>query len=223
MRTILPFVFLSAITTCVHAQAPFQSLLGASGSGTGSCAVPTSDGGYVIGATTTTNATGTSDALFIRIDNTGSLVWSRQWHGGLDDRPYDIAVQPNGEIWACGSSDPDSDGLEETFLLAMNGSGDVLWSRSIESLNRDVGFELTLTADGGAVVTNLAQPGGQSSVRFGLTRFDAAGNVTSSTGVRGPDNTYGGGVIDGQWRIALRGHDRTYGHRGLPHHPVPHR
>jgi hypothetical protein len=103
----------------------------------------TTDGGYIIGGTSTTRM------LLIKTDENGSADWIREY--GITGHSGGYSVQQTsdgGYIVAGFSYVPDN---YDFYLVRTNSVGDTLWTRTYGSFDYDVCFSVRETFDGGYI------------------------------------------------------------------------
>ncbi|MBP6697023.1 MAG: T9SS type A sorting domain-containing protein [Flavobacteriales bacterium] len=190
-RTIICGIAM-AIAARSMAQITFQRVLGGVSDDEGTCATLTSDGGYVIGGYT--NSPGSpGDAWFLKLDATGTVLWSRTFGDAGSEKAYDIKEHPNGQLWCTGSSDLNADGNQEAYLLIMDAAGFPISAQVFDPPGVAEGMNFVFTADGGAALTMFAQfPG----YKYGVVRLDQNGALLWKQNYATSIYTYGGGVVE---------------------------
>jgi uncharacterized delta-60 repeat protein/uncharacterized repeat protein (TIGR01451 family) len=155
------------------------------------------------------NTNGTLDGTF-----DGDGIAQAQTVGGLDDRLYDVALQPDGKIVAVGAElNPASDAIVSRWntdgtLDATFGTGGIV---KIDQGGIDGAFAVALQADG-----RIVTAGSSSNVtRFALSRLLTGGTLDTSFGTGGTVSTDLGGsdgaqalgvAIQGDGRIVASGY-----------------
>ncbi len=71
----------------------------------------------------------TMDALVIRCDTSGSVIWQKQYGGPFQDYATGVAID-NSHIVVCGVTSPDTSANTDVWLLKLDMNGDTLWTRS---------------------------------------------------------------------------------------------
>lgn len=125
----------------------------------------TSDGGYVIAATTFSNDGdaagnhGFEDFLIMRLDGNGNTVWKKLLGGRESDEVKDMVLAADGSIMLTGVTDsPDGDvsGLHgfssDVWVVKLGAAGNILWQKCFGGIELDYGTAITATADGGFIV-----------------------------------------------------------------------
>lgn len=129
-----------------------------SGSGaSGESIVPLSGGVVIAGSTegtvdydmTQLSAAGGDDALFLRLDDMGDVVWARHAGGAGDDRVRSIAIEGEQFVYVagelensfdlgCPEGEMTSGGMNDGFLVKLDVSdGSCVWSRHFSSDGTD--------------------------------------------------------------------------------------
>lgn len=86
-------------------------------------------GGNIVATGQSTGATGGADAVLLKFDPAGRLLWSRRWNGEHNsaDRGYRVAAGSDGGI-ALAANSVGASGFPELVLLGYSASGDSLWT-----------------------------------------------------------------------------------------------
>lgn len=171
--------------------------------------VTTSDGGWVLGGTSSSAADGNkseprvggSDFWLIKIDSLGRKEWERVLGGSGDDTLSDLLPIPGGGYYAIGISRSEPDGSktaprrgdDDLWCVRIDANGAPLWDRSFGNVGRQEPPVGIATADGGLFVGTASwfEPGGNKTVTgygnrdFWFVRLTSEGNLVSEW-------TYGG-------------------------------
>ncbi|MGG7469299.1 T9SS type A sorting domain-containing protein [Chryseobacterium arthrosphaerae] len=145
----------------------WQKSLGGSGEDVASSIQQTTDGGYILAGFSdsvngdVTGNHGKHDFWITKINANGSLVWQKSLGGSKSDKAYSIKQTPDGGYVATGysfSADGNvtdhhgTDTGHDYWVVRLNTSGDLMWSKSLGGTYGDTAFSLDLTPDGGYVV-----------------------------------------------------------------------
>ena len=87
----------------------------------------TSDGGYIIGATTQSFGAGGDDIWVIKTDASGNIVWQKTFGGTNQDHCNAILLIPSGEYVLIG--DWDLGGTSDLLVMKLDSEGNELWTR----------------------------------------------------------------------------------------------
>ncbi|MDB5166666.1 MAG: hypothetical protein JWM37_738 [Candidatus Saccharibacteria bacterium] len=134
----------------------------------------TSDGGMAVTGYTSSYGSGSQDAVIIKYDSAGTLLWSRTWGGTAADNAYSIVQTPDGGLAITGTT---SSYGSEVFLARYDSAGTLLWSRTWGGTSTDYSNSLAVTTDGGFVIGVGTNSFGAGSADAGLVRYDANGNL----------------------------------------------
>jgi hypothetical protein len=114
-------------------------------------AIPTTDGGYVLGG----NIEGEdwSMAFIIGVSSVGDTLWTkRYWEMWGNFYIRDIEKTSDGGFVLVGDKSAGKQQKRDMFLLKLNSKGDKLWSCTYGSKKSDIGHAVCGTADGGYLI-----------------------------------------------------------------------
>lgn len=185
----------------------------------------TTDGGYIVGATTSsfdgdvTTRGGNrfdSDFWIIKLSNSGTVQWQKCLGGSKSDAVYSIQNTSDDGYIVVGSSesnDGDVSGhhIEPIFvsrdywIVKLNNAGNIQWQKSLGGTRDDVATHVEQTSDGGYIVAGYTY-----SNDGDVTNFHNSGGTggadywivkLTSTGVIQWQKCMGGNFGDGAWDI----------------------
>jgi hypothetical protein len=134
------------------------------------CMDVTSDGGYIIAATT--GSFGSYDCWLIRTDVTGDTVWTKRFGGDLDDQIYSVRqTSDHGFILAGGTQQPYGYHYYDLWLIKTNSFGDTVWTKTYGGAGNDYASSVQQTSDGGYII------GGATSTGAWIVKTDATGDT----------------------------------------------
>ncbi|NMH89144.1 fibronectin type III domain-containing protein [Flavivirga algicola] len=125
----------------------------------------TNDGGYIIGGYSKSSDgdigknNGANDALVIKTDNQGNIIWKKVLGGSKSDGVNDIKQTTDGGYIAAGSSTSDdldvaeNHGGADFWILRLQASGDLVWQQNLGGEGNDYAFSIEETKDGGFITT----------------------------------------------------------------------
>ncbi len=159
--------------------------------------VRANDGGIVLAGYTGSfgpNASNqTTNCYVVKVDDEGTLLWTRFFGGNYSDELYGAAMVSDGGILVAGFTRTSTAPSSEDILLArLSADGDLLWAKHYGSSNVSE-YALDLTALGGDqfVLTGYMGPDGQPTGSDAIImKVDADGNViwTNRSGTYGNDD-----------------------------------
>jgi len=97
--------------------------------------------------------TGNYDALLLKFNSTGGLVWQKTWGGRGSDSGYGVAVDPAGNIYITGATNSFLSGNYDVFLLELSSAGSLLDQEIYGGSGVNVGFGVVVGLAGSAFIT----------------------------------------------------------------------
>ena len=140
----------------------WQKRYGGSGLDIGNHIALSSDGGYFITASSTSNdgdisgnhgTGGYTDAVLIKVNNIGTVQWSKCFGGSKNDELFDMEII-NGKIFLAGYANsidgdiPPNQKNYDFWLLALDQNGNKIFSKIYGGSQNDVAYAMTKGADG---------------------------------------------------------------------------
>jgi len=139
-------------------------------------------GNLLIAGETGTNAT-ELDALVLKFDTTGTLIWSGTYSNpeNKQDLVNDLAVDSENNIYVCGNVYIDSSGRRDFQVFKMSSAGVVEWARHYnDSLNYDDKCVAIVVDNADDIIVTGESFGwgpGYPVAEIATIKYDAAGNV----------------------------------------------
>jgi len=124
----------------------------------------TPDGGYIVSGTSNSsdgdviNNHHTYDYWTVKLNNVGNIQWQRSLGGTDDDETFSAKPTPDGGYVVVGrswSNDGDvigNHGYYDYWILKYDGTGNLIWQKSLEGGNGDFAYAIVATSDGGYTV-----------------------------------------------------------------------
>ncbi len=136
------------------------------------------------------------DAVVMKLNTSGSVLWKKQYGGAGNEKGLDIAYG-DSSIYVTGSETSDSyGGSEDIFVMNLDNSGNVIWKYQYGGAESDVGQAIAF-ADNSVYVAGYEMSdndGGQSDVF--VMKLDTSGNIIWK-------KQYGGGGTDRAYSMAV--------------------
>jgi hypothetical protein len=138
-----------------------------------------SDSGYVH------NSHGINDYWILKLDVDGDTLWTKTFGGSLHDKGYSIQQTLDGGYVIAGNSfsnDKDvyrNQGSNDYWIVKIDGSGNVVWSKSLGGSDSDEAYCIRQTIDSGFIVAGSARSddgdvsGNQGEIDFWVVKLDA--------------------------------------------------
>lgn len=158
-------------------------------------------------------SSGYYDGFIVKYDPNGNVLWARGADGPGDNRPMSVSADPLGNVCMAGTFNGNymtfdvglsvtNKGQDDLFLAKYEGSGNVLWAKSVGGTNYDQGNSVTMDGAGNAylagmftsetitfgTITLLNRGGNYNMADICLAKYDSAGNVLWATGAGGPQS-----------------------------------
>ncbi|KAA9325699.1 T9SS type A sorting domain-containing protein [Adhaeribacter soli] len=171
----------------------------------------TSDGGCILGATSSGGIVGDkshaskggSDFWIIKLDAAGNKMWDKTYGGPEEESLREIHQTADGGYIVGGTSDLSGGdrsagfGIKDNWVLKLDAAGNKMWEKSFGGNNDDYFASIKPTADGGYIMAsisgsplsgNKSQPG-RGSTDFWVIKMDNLGNKVW-------DKVFGGNLKD---------------------------
>jgi len=162
----------------------------------GSRVVVSGDGIYVAGITEVVD--GNQDALIMRYDPAGNLIWSRTWGGSGYEGASGVVVSGN-DIYVVGTTSSFGAGKYDVFLLKYDSSGNLMWDKTWGGSEDDEAADMFISNN------YLYVAAGTKS--FGAGDRDAVILKTDLSGNPIWYETWGGTVDDFAYGLYVLGND----------------
>ena len=161
----------------------------------GHCAEQTSDGGYIItGYTRSYGTMSGRNVLLIKTNENGVQQWINGYGGNNDDEGYSVKQTTDGGFIIAGHTKSFGSGLKDVYLVKINSSGSMQWSKTFGGAQDDEGYSIQLTTNGGFIIAGVTSSSGAGSRDMLLIKTDSLGNVIWQ-------KTHGGMGSDGAWFV----------------------
>ena len=176
-KTLTIFFCFYALT--LHGQPlTFQKQFGRPGADDANAVVELADG-FLIAGQTTDPATNHFDAVLLRADKNGAVLWQKTYGGAENDVFNEVSPANDGGFIAWGSTRTDNQGNTDAWLVKTDDMGNLLWQRTIGT---PAFFEGALgrivPVPGGYLLSGVRTTGGYS--QSFVLRVDNDGNTVWS-------------------------------------------
>jgi len=150
----------------------------------------TSDGNYLGLGITKSYGSGGWDVWLVKFDPLGNMLWDKTYGGVDDDFGYAISPSADHGFIIIGGTYSWGSGLQDVYLVKIDSSGNLLWSKTYGGLEEDIGMAVKQTADGGYIIAGATYSYGAGNNDVYLIRTDSLGDTLWT-------RTYGGPLWDG--------------------------
>jgi hypothetical protein len=144
------------------------------GSSRANTVAETVDGGFIIGAEAYNPASGDINVCLIKLDVSGSVVWSNFVPSGVVTKPYAIFATADKGCFMCGIS------YSKLYVLKADSAGAVTWSKTFNPAPGVVGdaVDMTQTSDGNYLIAASQNVSPLAPV---LIKIDPSGTILWTT------------------------------------------
>jgi arginine repressor len=157
----------------------FTKTYGYKGADWGNSIWLTTDGGYVIGGSYSTDSTSTDiDAYIIKTDINGDTLWTKTFGGAGSDYGQYIKQTTDGGYVLGGYTNSFGNGNYDTFVLKIDANGDTLFMKTFGGTGDDEANCLVQTNDGAYALAGQSSSFGKGAYDFYFFKTDKAGNNT---------------------------------------------
>ncbi len=150
--------------------------------------VPSADGGFALAGSTTTPGQ-SLNALLLKADANGNVIWQHSYGGTNVDEAFSLQQTSDNGYLLGGRSVPPGGVRPDMFAVRTNSAGDTLWTRRYGNEDWEEGAGAVETMDGGVFIAGWKQSISNNDNNFFVVRANANGNQQWSA-------TYGGAFLD---------------------------
>jgi hypothetical protein len=133
--------------------------------------------GYLLGATFENSAVNAYDAVLIKTDLTGNILWSRRYDTGMEDISTTIETGPDGNILIGGLSTTYTPFVQGTRVLKTDTSGAPVWDKLYTGMSVSQALDILPAAGNAYYVAGTCQYPYTSSGDMMLIRINSSGAV----------------------------------------------
>jgi hypothetical protein len=158
-------------------------------------------GGYIVAGNSTSSASGNitgtnnglNDFLVVKLDASGNIIWNKLLGGSADDNLSSVQQIADGGYILVGSTVSSASGnitqtnygLEDIWVVKLDASGTIVWSKLYGGSQSDFATTVQQTTDGGFIVSGYTSSSANGTVigtnhggnDFWVLKIDANGNI----------------------------------------------
>lgn len=122
---------------------------------------------------------GSGDLLLIKTDSIGNLLWSKTYGGESDDKGVCLVETQVGDFILVGETLSFGEGGKDIFILKINSTGDILWTKTIGGNRNDYPSDLIRTTSNEYVLTGTTSSYDEyyHDDDLFLLKFNGEGNI----------------------------------------------
>ena len=157
-------------------QSQFQRTIGGIGFEYGQTIIRSTNGGYIMAGRTSTFGGANYDFYIVKIDSNGLLQWSRTVGGTGVDYALSITRTTDGGYAVAGYTESFGAGNYDFYIVKIDSSGSLQWSKTIGGISTDQGLSITQTSDGGYALSGKTGTG-VGNGDFYIVKLDSSGSL----------------------------------------------
>ncbi|MFH2042702.1 MAG: HYR domain-containing protein, partial [Acidobacteriota bacterium] len=140
----------------------------------------TSEGGYIVAGCTDTYGAGLDDALILKLNSLGDIVWQRTFGGGSYDKIHSIQQTNEGGYIAAGYIYSYGIAVNDFWVLRLDASGNSMWNRAFGRPGYNQANTIRQTTDGGFIVGGASHfnPPSLGDLSGLILKLDSDGDIT---------------------------------------------
>ncbi|GCL35376.1 FG-GAP repeat-containing protein [Sphaerospermopsis reniformis] len=160
---------------------------------------------------TTLTSTGNEDVFITKLDSSGNFLWAQKLGGTSSDIGLGINTDANGNIYATGTLNANSDinnstslSTSDTFIRKLDTNGNILWTKNLGGSSLDSGSSVINDQDGNTYVSgffsgtvtfdNITLTSAGNNDAF-ITKLDRSGKFLWARNLGGTSDDRGRGII----------------------------
>ena len=178
--TIKHLLFIVSMTLLISSnlfpQVNFEIMYGGLNDERGVIIENTNDGGYIVGGSTRSFGSGDLDIYLIKMSVTGDVEWSKTYSTFGDERVSGLKQTAEGNYYVVGWM-AGGFGFLDILMMKLDTNGNMIWEKNFGGIEADEPRGVSVTDDGGILVSGYAASFGFGAKDIQLIRLDANGSV----------------------------------------------
>jgi hypothetical protein len=158
----------------------------------GSSVWQATDNGFVVTGGVSPSYRGDRDALLLKADENGKLLWNKSYGGPEFDYGYSVRQTRDGGYIVVGTTMSFGNGSNDVYLVKTDGEGNLQWQSTYGGALRDEGLSVVEATDGGYIIAGFTYSFGNLNRSVYLVRVDGSGSLLWQRTYGGP---YGSAAI----------------------------
>ncbi len=130
-----------------------------------------------------------SDAFIIKTNSEGDTLFTRLIGGNEDEMGYSVVATPDGGCIAAGTTQSFGAGSDDVYLIRLNSSGDIVWTRAYGDRGRDIANYIISSFDGNYIIAGSTYSYAGADKDILLMKIDIDGNLIWAKSIGSPYTT----------------------------------
>jgi hypothetical protein len=152
----------------------------------GSSVWQAADNGFVVTGGVSPSYKGDRNALLLKADENGKLLWNKSYGGPEFDYGYSVRQTRDGGYIVAGTTMSFGNGSNDVYLVKTDGEGNLQWQSTYGGALRDEGLSVLQAPDGGYIIAGFTNSFGNLNRSTYLVRVDGAGSLIWQKTYGGP-------------------------------------
>lgn len=164
----------------------------------GNSVIELSDGGFLITGSTDsiiTNVTGLTDVYLIKTDNSGNLIWEKQFGGAGIEHGNSVVETSDGGYMITGFS-ARSGRSAEIYVIKTDHGGNLVFEKTLGGVGYDYGSEMIKSSNGNYIIAGYTSSSGAGLSDIYLMEIDNSGNLVWENTIGGTGHDRAESVIE---------------------------
>jgi hypothetical protein len=163
--------------------------------------IAVSGGGYLAVGETYSFDAALDDAMVLRINEDGELIWAKRVGGTGEDWAIDVKQKEDGSFIVLGTSKAGSAPSEagatyDIWLFGLDKNGELLWQKTYDGGLDDAAYSLTRTVEGDCIIAGATTSYGGGDNNAFLIKTDSGGLIKWQKVFGGPKDDYAFSAIE---------------------------
>ncbi|MHA1252910.1 MAG: SBBP repeat-containing protein [Candidatus Helarchaeota archaeon] len=155
---------------------------------------------------------GLMDAILLKYNTSGALIWNRTGGGTKVDNGFSVAVDSSNDVYITGYTDSFGYGMRDTFIVKYDSMGNQIWNKTYGGPYVDSGYDIVIDHNDQIIVIGSTNSSGAGNEDAFVAKFNQDGFLLWNCTWGGNDNDDGCDVmIDSINNIYLSGRTMSYG------------
>jgi hypothetical protein len=133
--------------------------------------------GYILAGATDSHGAGGLDVWLVKTNASGDTTWTGTWGGAENEEAWSVHQTSDGGYVLAGYTESFGGGASDEWLIATNGAGDTLWTKTFGGSGAEEAFVVLPVADLGYVLAGTTTSIGAGSYDGWLIKTDPYGHV----------------------------------------------